>query len=126
MDIQLESPEQHTIQSYNDTSVTIKGHTFVHTVIISKHSLITDWSIQAVASITLDDLAPLLHDTPEIIIVGHQTTQRPSPLIASYLSQHRIGFECMTIGAACRTFNILLSEHRNILLAIVLENPIAK
>ena len=40
----------------------------------------------------------------------------------SLLSQQRIGIECMSIGAACRTYNILLSEHRAVVAGFIFKN----
>ena len=50
---------------------------------------------------------------PEIILIGTGTRQRflPSSSLAP-LMRARIGVECMTLGAACRTFNVLVSEGR--------------
>jgi uncharacterized protein len=50
---------------------------------------------------------------PEIILIGTGEKQRflPASALAPLMSA-RIGVECMTLGAACRTFNVLVSEGR--------------
>ena len=120
MEIQLESAEPHTIQSYSDQSILVADSTLYHSCIISRESIQTAWPIQSIEELTVDHLAALLQDKPDVIILGH--TGKPTLLrhIASELSKQKIGIECMPIGAACRTFNVLLSEHRAVVLGIIL------
>lgn len=50
---------------------------------------------------------------PEIVLIGTGEKQRFLPVAAlAPLISARIGVECMTLGAACRTFNVLVSEGR--------------
>jgi len=62
----------------------------------------------------------MLDLAPEIIILG---TKTPSALqrldILKKLCEQHIGVECMAIDAACRTFNILLSEHRRVVAGFI-------
>ena len=47
----------------------------------------------------------------------------PLPMaLIEYLANQRIGIEIMSIGAASRTFNVLLSEQRAVVLGIVLAS----
>ena len=39
--------------------------------------------------------------------------------VMHYLSKQRIGIECMSIGAASRTFNVLLGEGRRVVAGII-------
>jgi uncharacterized protein len=39
------------------------------------------------------------------------------------LTSKRIGVECMTLGAACRTFNLLSAEGRKVMALLVIEPP---
>ncbi len=50
---------------------------------------------------------------PEIVLIGTGEKQRflPASSLAPLMAK-RIGVECMTLGAACRTFNLLVSEGR--------------
>ena len=65
-------------------------------------------------------LEPLLTLEPVIIIIGHQQPGIYVPMsVMQYLSKQRIGIECMSIGAACRTFNVLLNEQRNVVIGVI-------
>ena len=59
------------------------------------------------------------HD-PEIIIFGTGKEQVfPDPALFVPLMERGIGYEVMNTGAACRTYNILLSEERRVLAALI-------
>ncbi|PJD93431.1 MAG: hypothetical protein CK424_02585 [Legionella sp.] len=120
MEIQLESQEQHAVRSYGPHSITIGSETIQNSCVICKEFIHKEWPIQSITALTTDDLAPLIQSKPEVIILGHDSNHWPSPAIASYLSTQKIGLECMSIGAACRTFNILLGEKRAVALGIIL------
>ncbi|MCR9192099.1 MAG: MTH938/NDUFAF3 family protein [Gammaproteobacteria bacterium] len=121
MEIQLESPEQHAIRSYNDTSITVAGETLSHSCIVCEQGIQKDWPIQTLATLSIKDLEPLVRHAPKIILLGHNSKQQPNPEVISTLSTQRIGLECMSIGAACRTFNVLLGEKRAVVLGLILS-----
>ena len=122
MHIQLETPDKNTILSYTDEQVTVEAVVYQGSVIIGRHSIIFPWPIHSVIELTEASLEPMLHLKPEIIIIGHQQPSVYLPMsIMQYLSKFRIGIECMSIGAACRTFNVLLSEQRNVIAGIIFK-----
>ncbi len=52
---------------------------------------------------------------PEILLIGHQLKQmRLLKEHVLYLEQLGISHETMSFGAACRTYNVLLAEGRNV------------
>lgn len=120
MHISLEAAEKHAIQAYSDTSIQINSNIYSRSLIVSKQEIITDLTIYNIFDIDEQYLKLLTQFTPEIIIIGHQLLGKfPPPSIISSLSKNRIGIECMSIGAACRTYNILLSEHRNVIAGFI-------
>ena len=57
---------------------------------------------------------------PEVVLLGTGRVQRfPHPRLTTALSSRRIGIEAMDTGAACRTYNILMSEGRKVLAALI-------
>ena len=120
MQIQREIPENHTIRSYTQTHITVGTHNYQDSVLISKESIIFPWEIHSLQDLNETHLAPILDLKPDILIIGHQSLGTLPPLpILQYLSKQRIGLECMSIGAACRTFNVLLSEDRQVIAGII-------
>lgn len=122
MHISLETPEQHAIQAYNDNQIQINSHVYDHSLIVSKQEIITDAKITSINDINDAYIELLLNHKPEIIIVGHNDLSILPPIkVIAELSQQGIGIEFMSIGAACRTYNVLLSELRIVTLGILLS-----
>ena len=98
------------------------------TVIVGAHLLDTDWpvtDIRALEALDERSLAPLVEPTPEVVVIGYGSHQPlPNPRLMQWFHQRQIGLEIMTLDAACRTFNVLMSEQRRALGALIL--PAAK
>ena len=91
-------------------------------VIVAPDSIVPDWAVGEAVPIALEDLAPAIDLDPEIILLGTgaETAVPDVGLIAS-LAKLGIGLEIMSTPAACRTFNVLASEHRRVVAALL--NP---
>lgn len=71
--------------------------------------------------LTLEALAPLLDVIPptEVLLIGTGARHEMiAPELRRALKAHEIGVDTMDTGAACRTFNILLSESRHVAAAL--------
>lgn len=123
MHLHLESADKFAVQAYSDSEVKIDGEIYQHNLIVSAQGVLTDWPVTRISEMIIQSLNSFLAVQPEIIIIGHtESGKLPSPAIFELLSQKRIGLESMSIGAACRTYNVLLSEQRRVALGIIL-NP---
>ena len=80
-----------------------------------------DWSAPAWDKITMDDLAPIFIDAlPPLLIMGlGDAPQGLLPELQVALSEKGISMEIMSTPAACRTWNVLLSEGRHAALAML-------
>ena len=70
---------------------------------------------------TEQDFAPILSMQPEIVLLG--TGSRlcfPAAQLTAGILAAGVGLEVMDTAAPCRTFNILLSEQRSVVAALVL------
>ena len=120
MHIQRETPENHAIRSYTNTEITV-GHTvYTKNTLISREAIISPWPITSIQAFNDTHLEALLKLEPEIILIGHEQPGIQIPIsVMQNLSKQRIGIECMSIGAASRTFNLLLSEGRKVVIGIL-------
>jgi len=120
MHIQRETPENHAIRSYTNTEITV-GHTvYTKSTLISREAIISPWPITSIQAFNDTHLEALLKLEPEIILIGHEQPGIQIPIsVMQNLSKQRIGIECMSIGAASRTFNLLLSEGRKVVIGIL-------
>lgn len=95
------------------------------------HSLLVPWAgeVQRWAPARLDQLRPehfeqALALQPELVIFGSGARHRfAAPALMRCLIERRIGVETMDTAAACRTFNVLASEGRAVLAALLLDPP---
>ena len=75
-----------------------------------------------VGSHMLDDVPRILALTPEVVLLGTGATQRfAPPAVRAALAQRGVGLEAMQLGAACRTFNVLVQEERRVAAALFLR-----
>jgi uncharacterized protein len=89
------------------------------TVVLSDRIL--DWEVQAFSALTEAAFAQLATLPVEIVLLGTGPTLRfPHPRLTQPLRDARIGLEVMDTSAACRTYNILLSEDRRVAAALLI------
>lgn len=109
------------VRAYGDGVVTIGEQTYQHSLIIARDTLINDWRPQAINELAIDDFQPVLDLQPEIFLLGTGSVLHfPSPALTGRLLEAGIGIEIMDTAAACRTFNILLSEERHVAAGLML------
>jgi len=111
------------IRSYAPGEVRIGEAVIRGSCLVKTDQLLLDWRPQTVAELTLADLEPLLAMKPELVVMGSGPRQEfPSPEILGAVLARGIGCEVMDTGAACRTYNILASEGRTVVAALLLKN----
>jgi uncharacterized protein len=83
--------------------------------------LVRDWPPQRIEQATLADFRAIAALEPEIVLLGSGRGLRfpPAALLAP-LYERGIGVEVMDTGAACRTYNILVTEGRIAAAALIM------
>lgn len=116
----------HTTDGHN--AITGHGAGFVQvnqsrvdsSLIVLPDKLISPWLVADAGAPGLADFAELMALKPELVVFGSGTVFRfPDVRIMAAFSQARIGFEVMDTPAACRTYNVLMSEGRNVAAALL-------
>jgi len=70
----------------------------------------------------VNHLEPILELRPELVVLGTGARQRFAPAaIREVFAKRSIGIESMDLGAACRTFNVLVQEDRRVAAALFLK-----
>lgn len=114
------SPTTFRITHYRPGCVTINAQEYTNSVLITPTQLHT-WAITKIQDLGLSDLNALLEYNPEVIIVGTgETLVFPAPEIMTLPPGHKIGIEFMSNSAACRTYTVLASQARKIVLALII------
>src|SRR5689334_5495184 len=119
MQLTRESSTQHFIRAWEPGRIRIAERWVAGNVIVSADKIIEGWATAAPNALAIDDLAPALALEPTILLVGAGTDQfLPDVELMAALAQRRVGLEIMSTPAACRTFNVLLQEHRRVVAAL--------
>jgi len=92
----------------------LRGH-----LILSSQHIIRDWAVTAPEALQAHDLKPAIDLGPKIILLG--TGNRmvlPDINLMTELASQGIGLEIMDTPAACRTYNVLIHEYRDVVAAL--------
>ena len=112
-----------TITGYGDGYIEINKIHYSHAVLLSSDGDILEWAVRSFDDLGTADFSQMASLKPELIIIGTGKRQRfPRPELLKILIEAKIGFEIMDSQAACRTYNILVGEGRQILLALIVES----
>jgi uncharacterized protein len=111
-----------TITGYGDGYIEINKIPYSHAVLLSSDGEILEWAVKSFEELSSSDFAQMASLKPELIIIGTGKRQRfPKPELLKTLIEAKLGFEIMDSQAACRTYNILVGEGRQVLLALIVE-----
>jgi uncharacterized protein len=109
------------IRRYGGDFITVGDEDLRTSCIVGATTLIRDWPPRDVASLRTEHLAPLFELAPEVVVLSTGAQQRfPSAALRAEFAARKIGIEVMEVGAACRTYNVLVSEERKVLAAVLL------
>ena len=101
--------------------VEINKQRYTRNLIVMADKLILDWQATDFANLTEMHFEELLDLKPEVVLLGTgEKHQFLHPKVAQTLTKNNIPLECMTTAAACRTYNILMSEGRHVAVALLI------
>jgi uncharacterized protein len=101
--------------------VEINQQRYTQNLIVIPQTLILDWQASTFADLDETHFAQIAELKPEVVLLGTgEKHQFLHPKIYQCLTAQGIPLECMTTAAACRTFNFLMSEGRNVAAALIL------
>ena len=121
MEFNLEVPQnQFFIHSINEKGICVNKDVFGKPFIISGQRIIPEWDVASIDDINEVSLQVIFDLQPEVILIGTGKTQVfLPPATQVHFFRRNVGFEVMTTDAACRTFNVLASEGRHVVAALL-------
>lgn len=123
MKLQPDKFDVQTISGYGPGWVSVNGEKLKHSLVIGSKGQRLDWQVSRFEDLTLAHFTQLATLDAELVIFGSGTRLRfPPPAWLQPLMAQRVGLETMDSQAACRTYNILAGEGRNVVVALVLES----
>ena len=109
------------IGSYAPGEVRIGERSLRQSLIVTAASLVEDWRPRTMDDLQPIDLEPILALRPAVLLFGSGPRQQfPERAVLASLYAARVGFEIMDSGAACRTYNVLVAEGREVAAALML------
>jgi uncharacterized protein len=110
------------IRGYSDTEIRIGERSVRRSCVVTADTLITDWEPESYADLKPEHLATLLAHEPEVVVIGTGAVSQFAPAsIRGLLAQQGVGLEVMQLGAACRTYNVLVQEQRRVAAVLFLR-----
>lgn len=113
--------DRQLIHGYGDHGFTITGLRHEGSVLVFPDRT-QAWPVTSMAELSLDALAPILvaEPRPAVLLLGCGKGMSVVPrAIKAALRDAGIVVEPMDTGAACRTYNVLLTEGRDVAAALI-------
>ena len=122
MKLNLEqNPNLNLITGYGADHVLINKARHDGNLIVTREHIVA-WSAEGFEHLSAEDFAAVREMTPEVVIIGTGSRLRfPAPQVLRPLIEAGIGYEVMDLAAACRTYNILVTEGRAVVAALVFD-----
>ena len=122
MKIQPDKFDVPSISGYGADWVSIAAEKITASVVLGSRGQRVDWGCSSFDDLGAQHFDLLAHLAPEIVIFGSGSCIRfPKPQWLAPLYAKRIGLETMDMQAACRTYNILAGEGRDVVVALLIE-----
>jgi uncharacterized protein len=109
------NPNVNVIRSYSEQEIIINDHHLSSSCLVTADTLIAQWPAATVEELEPNHLEAIFELEPELVLFGTGPRQKLLPAsIRAAFGTKGIGAESMDLGAACRTFNILVHEERRV------------
>ena len=107
------------VSAWRSGAVRVGEEWVENNLIISAQTIIRDWAVDTPAALQLSDLEPAISMQPEIVLLGTGAQLiLPAENLMQLLGARGIGVEIMDTPAACRTYNVLAHERREVIAAL--------
>ena len=123
MDITLERGMQlNTVRAYSAEVLRIGPTEVRASCLVTAERLITPWAPARFEALAPEHLAEIFALEPQVVLIGSGWRQRFAPAhIRAAFTERRVGLEVMELAAACRTFNVLVHEGRQVVAALFFD-----
>lgn len=111
-----------TVTAYDVKQVKINDIPYSTSLIVTPMTAPVACAITNYNDFNQSHIDQIMATSPDVVILGTGQQQHflPSTIMSGFLQQH-VGIEMMSNDAACRTYNILMSEGRKVTLCLIFE-----
>jgi uncharacterized protein len=115
---------RNTFTAYGPGYVAVNGVRHESSLVVLPDRIMENWGVGSCETLTQGDVEALVLLKPELVLLGTgDALFFPHPRLLAPLAAAGIGVEVMDTRAACRTYNILAEEGRNVAAALVIPKP---
>jgi uncharacterized protein len=121
VDLSLEAPgDYHVVRSVGTAGIQVGEQFYTRSLVLAADRLLADWIPQSFEELQAAHLAAIFQLEPDLVLLGTGIRQR-FPAADFMMEFHRrgVGIEVMATAPACRTFNVLVSESRRAVAALL-------
>jgi uncharacterized protein len=115
------SSNVNVVRGYGRGEIRINDEEYRQSLILSASTVRTEPALTDIAGLNDGHVSYILRLKPEVVLLGtgqHQIF--PDAAFGARFLKAGIGFEVMDTGAACRTFNVLVGEQRQVAALLLL------
>ena len=121
MDLSFDAPgNHHFIRAIGKEGIRIGDEFLTHSFLLSASQLIRDWPPQSHEELEDQHLEAIFELNPDVVLLGTGKKQHflaQKTIFRFY--RRNVGIEVMNTEAACRTFNVLVNEGRQVVAALM-------
>lgn len=122
MKLEPDHPTVQAIQAAQTDWVQVEGQRIETSVVLGSHGERQSWDCTSAADLTPAHFEQICALSPELVIFGSGAKQHfVHPQLYQSLIAAGIGIETMDTLAACRTYNVLASEDRHVVAALIIS-----
>lgn len=116
-----QEPAPDALNAIGPASSRIRQEVLNRSLIITPEHLIRDWQPQVLNELEAAHMQVLVELKPEVVLLGSGGRFAwPETAALAGLMRANIGYEVMDTAAACRTYNILMSDGRRVAAALLM------
>ncbi len=122
MKFTLDNPTaDYVFGNYGDGKLKVNQSEYTTSLIIFPDKLYTDWPVASVDDLEVQHFEQIITRNPDIVLLGTGLQQKfPSVELRRSLVQAQLNLEVMDTAAACRTYNLLVAEGRDVAAAVII------
>lgn len=122
MQLSQENPDfSFVLRGTTESGVLVNQLTLERSFVLAPNQLLEDWPPSGVDTLEPSHMDTLLALKPSVAILGTGPRQRfPSAAVMAAMLTRGVGLEVMDNAAAARTFNVLATEGRKVVVAFLL------
>lgn len=113
----------YSLRSADGHQARVNDQVLTRSFVLAPDKLVEDWPVPSIAALTPEHLTVALEQEPELVILATGERQVfPSAAVMAACLTRGIGIEVMNNASAARTYNVLASENRRVVMAFILED----